>query len=129
MKRVNLKILDSALKDVVGGEFTIQLNDKDTILHLLNKLDETRSGQFFIKKYPEYRSLLHMLWHPVERRFYKHVALSAYTKNNVFWEVRKHPELVLPAGVTIYLGLGLCKSEGEEIVDYETFQRIIQNKL
>ena len=129
MKLVKLKILDSFLKEAIGGEFTLCLKDEANILHLINKIDGCRKERFFVESYPEYRSLLHMTWNPLQKRFYKQIALSAYTKNNEFFEVRKHPELILPDGLTIYLGLGLCKSEGEEIVDFETFQKEIQKSL
>ncbi len=129
MKLVKLKILDSFLKEAIGGEFTLYLCDEANILHLINKVDTCRKGKFFIKNYPEYRSLLHMTWNPVKKRFYRTIAISAYTKNNKFFEARKNPRLILPDGLTIFLGLGLCKSEGEEIVDFETFKKEIRKSL
>ena len=123
MKQVKLKVLDSSLKEVLGREFNIELDDEANILDLIIKIDATRKGKFFIKNYPEYHSLLHLMWNPVKKRFYRQIALSAYTKDNKFFEVRKNPQLKLPDGLTIFLGLGLCKSESEEIVDYVTFQR------
>ncbi|MGD8506303.1 MAG: hypothetical protein PVF15_06520 [Candidatus Bathyarchaeota archaeon] len=129
MKLVKLKILDSFLKETIGGEFVLYLYDEANILHLINKVDICRKGKFFIKNYPEYRSLLHMTWNPIQKRFYKTIAISAYTKNNEFFEARENPKLILPDGLTIFLGLGLCKSEGEEIVDFETFQKELQKSL
>ncbi len=129
MKRVTLKILDSSLKEAIGGEFTLFLHDKANILHLLKKIDACRKGRFFIKNYPEYRTLLHMTWNPLQKRFYKQIALSAYTEDREFFEVRKNPELALPSSLTIFLGLGLCKSEAEEIVDFETFKREVAKGL
>jgi hypothetical protein len=126
MKVVTLKILDSSVKETIGGEFTLCLYDDANILHLINKIDTCRKGRFFIATYPEYRSLLHMIWNPLQKRFYKQIALSAYTTNNEFFEARKNPERVLPNGLTIFLGLGLCKSEGEELVDFETFQKAMR---
>jgi hypothetical protein len=129
MKQVKLKILDSSLKEVLGGEFNIKLDDEADILDLIIKVDSTQKGRFFIKNYPEYRSLLHLMWNPIEKRFYRQIALSAYTKDNQFFEVRKNPQLTLPDGLTIFLGLGLCKSEYEEIVDFETLQKLMRNSL
>lgn len=129
MKQVKLKVLDSSLKEVLGGEFTIRLLDKANILDLINEIDATKKGQFFIKDYPEYHSLPQMMWNPIEKRFYKQIALSAYTTDNKFFEVRKNPHLKLPDGLTIYLGLGLCKSESEEVVDFEAFQKLIESSL
>lgn len=104
----------------------MQLQEEANILDLIEQIDTSRKGQFFIEGYPEYRSLLHMMWNPVMKRFYKQIALSAYTRDNTFFEVRKKPYLTLPDGLTIFLGLGLCKSEHEEIIDYETF---LQTKI
>jgi hypothetical protein len=128
MKRVTLKILDSSLKQVIGGEFTVCLKDDANVLDLINEVDASRKKGFFLKDYPEYRSLLHMTWNPVKKRFYKQIALSAYAQNNEFFEVRKNPAIVLPDGLTVFLGLGLCKSEHEEIVDFEAFQKTIRDK-
>lgn len=129
MKHVKLKILDSSLKEVLEGEFTVRLQEGANILDLINEIDDSRKGQFFIKNYPEYQSLLHMMWNPIENRFYKQIAISAYTKNQKFFEVRKDPWLVLPDGLTVFLGLGLCKSESEEVVDFETFQKMMKSSL
>ena len=126
IKHVKLKVLDPSLKEVLGGEFNIELDDEANILDLIIKIDSTRKGRFFIKNYPEYRSLLHLMWNPFEKRFYKQIALSAYTKDNRFFEIRKNPQLKLPDGLAIFLGLGLCKSESEEIVNFETLQKIMQ---
>lgn len=129
MKQIKLKVLDSSLKEVLGGEFSVRLEDEANILDLINKIDATRRGQFIIKNYPEYHSLLHLMWNPIEKRFYKQIALSAYTTDNKFFEVRKNPYLKLPDGLTIFLGLGLCKSESEEAVDFETFQKSMKGSL
>ncbi len=129
MKQVKLKILDSSLKEVIGGEFTIHLKDDANILDLINEIDVSRKGRFFIKNYPEYHSLLHMMWNPIKKDFYKQVALSAYTGSRQFFEIRKNPTIVLPDGLTVFLGLGLCKSEHEDIVDFETFQKVIRTEL
>jgi len=129
MKHVKLKILDSSLKEVLEGEFTVRLQEGANILDLIKEIDDSRKGRFFIKNYPEYQSLLHMMWNPIENRFYKQIAISAYTKNQKFFEVRKDPWLVLPDGLTVFLGLGLCKSESEEIVDFETFQKMMKSSL
>jgi hypothetical protein len=122
MKQIKLKVIDSSLKEVLGGEFTVGLEDEANVLDLIKKIDATRHGKFFIKLFPEYKSLLHLMWNPIEKRFYRQIALSAYKKENKFFEVRKNPELKLPDGLTIFLGLGLCKSESEEVVDFETLQ-------
>jgi len=66
MKLVKLTILDSFLKEVIGGDFTMWLKDDANVLHLIHKVDACRRGRFFIERYPEYRSLLHMTWSPFQ---------------------------------------------------------------
>jgi hypothetical protein len=52
MKQIKLKVIDSSLKEVLGGEFTVNIDDEADILELIKKFDATRKGQFFIKNYP-----------------------------------------------------------------------------
>jgi hypothetical protein len=89
MKQVKLKIIDSFLKEVLGGNFTVHLHKEANILDLVDEIDVSLKGRFFIKNYPEYRSLLHMMWNPIEKRFYKQIALSAYTQDKKFFEREK----------------------------------------
>ncbi len=58
---------------------------------------------------------------------YKQIALSAYTKDKKFFEARKNSYIVLPDALTIFLGLGLCTSESEESVDFETFHHLLKS--
>ena len=67
-----------------------------------------------------------MIWNPIEQRIYKQIATAAY-KDRKFFDVRGNPDSVLSDGLTIYLGLGLCKS-AEEVVDYKRFREAIQKK-
>jgi hypothetical protein len=124
MKRIKIVVTDSSLKDVVGKEVNLCLYDKASFLHVLKKLDVCTKGNFLIKDFPEYRSLFHMIWNPIEKRIYKQIATSAY-KDREFFDIRENPQNTLPNGLTIYLGLGLCKSEAEEVVDFKTFQKLI----
>ncbi|MFH0897463.1 MAG: hypothetical protein V1850_05395, partial [Candidatus Bathyarchaeota archaeon] len=66
-----------------------------------------------------YKSLLHMVCHPFENRFYKQVAIQGYTSPGSFFNVRENPKIPLPNGITIILApQGPCISEAEDIVDW-----------
>ena len=126
MKKMKIVVTDYSLKDVIGKEIILFLYDNANFIHALKKIDICTRGKFLIRKYPEYHSLLHMVWNPIEQRIYKQIATAAY-KNSEFFDIRRNPHTVLPDGLTIYLGLGLCKSE-EEVINYERFREAIQNK-
>ncbi|MFP3985191.1 MAG: hypothetical protein ACLFU9_04405 [Candidatus Bathyarchaeia archaeon] len=127
MKKTKIVVTDSSLKDIIGKEVSLYLYDDADFLHVLRKLDVCTKGKFLLKDYPEYRSLFHMVWNPIERRIYKHIATSAY-KDREFFDIRRNPHETLPDGLTIYLGLGLCKSEAEEVISYKKFKEAIQNE-
>lgn len=126
MKKIRIIFTGSSLKEIIGKEVNLYLYDNADFIHALKKIDICTKGKFLIKDHPEYHSLLHMVWNPIEKRIYKHIATSAY-KDREFFDIRRKPQSVLPDGVTIYLGLGLCKSEAEEVISYEKFMETIQN--
>jgi len=126
MKKIKVVFTSSSLKEIIGKEVNLYLHDNADFIHALKKIDICTKGKFLIKDYPEYHSLLHMIWNPIEKRIYKHIATSAY-KDREFFDIRRNPQSVLPDGVTVYLGLGLCKSEAEEVISYEKFMETIQN--
>ena len=45
MKQIQSKILDSSLKQVIGGEFTIHLKEDASVLDLINEIDAGRKGR------------------------------------------------------------------------------------
>jgi hypothetical protein len=104
---------------VIKGPFECSLHEKGTILDLIQCADREilkKAGTFPVKGY---KSLLHMVYHPVENRFYKQVAIQGYSKPGSFLNVRDNPEKPLPNGVTIILvPEGPCISEGETVVDW-----------
>ncbi|MFQ6068597.1 MAG: hypothetical protein ACE5KD_03540, partial [Candidatus Bathyarchaeia archaeon] len=125
MKKVKIVITDSSLKDIIGKELNLCLYDNANFIHVLKKIDICTKGDFVMRDYPEYHSLFHMIWNPIEQRIYKQIATSAY-KGREFFDIRRNPQSVLPDGLTIYLGLGLCKSEAEEVISYEKFKEAVQ---
>ncbi|NIW16210.1 hypothetical protein GWM83_02000 [Candidatus Bathyarchaeota archaeon] len=71
---------------------------------------------------PDYQSLLHMIYNPVENRFYRQVAITAFKQSGQTLNVRDDPKKEIPEGITVTLiPAGGCISEWEEVVDYKEF--------
>jgi len=118
MKRVRLILREPDINKAVGNELELLLDEQANVIDVIKKVDEIVSsrGRFPVEGC---RSLLHLTFHPLEQRFYKHVALTAYSKSERFLDVRRNPHLTLPDGAVIVLALTLCQSEWEEIVSHE----------
>ena len=121
MKRVKMVIHEPLINKVIGSELNLLLNDKTNVIDAISEVDKliNKKGSFPL---PAYRSLLHMVYNPVENRFYKQVAITAYKEQSQTLNVRDNPEKGLPEEVTIILiPAGGCISEWEEAVDYKEF--------
>jgi len=128
MKRVKLQIQQSAINKNFGVVFDLSLDDKATVIVAIKKVDEIikEKGKFPLK---EYGSLLHMVYNPLEKRFYTQTAITAYAGPQKFIHVRSRPEMSLPEGTEIIIRPeGPCVSEWDDVIDYETFQNA-QKKL
>jgi hypothetical protein len=116
MKRVRLILRDPDLNRIVGNELNLSVDGSATIVDVIRKVDEiiSEKGGFPIAGC---KSLLHLTYHPFEKRFYRHVALTAYSKAERFLNVRNNPELVLPDETTVVLALTICSGEWEPITN------------
>jgi len=125
MKRVKLFIVEPAVNRVIGRELNFSLDDKATLIDVINEADKIISskGAFPI---PHYKSLLHMVYNPVKNRFYKQVAITAYDETGQTLNIRDDPKRELPTGITITLILaGGCISEWEEAISYQEFLKTL----
>ncbi len=118
MKRVRLILRDPDLNKMLGNELELSLKDSANIVDVIRNVDEIilEKGRFPIVGC---KSLLHLIYHPLEKRFYRHVALTAYSKSERFLNVRNNPKLILPDETTAVLALTICSSEWEPIVNPE----------
>jgi hypothetical protein len=76
----------------------------------------------------DYRSLLHMVYNPVENRFYKPVAVTVHEESDQTLNVRDNPKktstsrrdniILIPTGDI---------SEWEEAINYKEFSKTISN--
>jgi len=125
MKRIKLVIHEPLINRVIGGELNLLLNDGADVIDAIREVDKMISskGSFPV---PGYQSFLHMIYNPVENRFYKQVALTAYNESGQMLNFRDDPKKELPMGVAIVLiPAGGCVSEWEEAIDYEEFLKAI----
>jgi hypothetical protein len=121
MKNVKMVIHEPAINKLVGRELNLALDDEASLVDAIDRLDKVISskGEFLVA---DYRSLLHMIYNPIENRFYKQVAITAQKENGQTLNVRDNPRTPLPEETTIILiPKGGCISEWEEAVDYKEF--------
>jgi len=118
MKKVTLILRDPDINKMLGDRFELLLDEEANVIDLINQVDQMilSRGEFPVKGC---KSLLHLTFHPIEKRFYKHVALTAYSQSERFLDVRGNPALTLPDGAVVVLALTICSGPWEEIVNPE----------
>jgi hypothetical protein len=100
MKRIKLFIHETSINKVVGRELDLLLNDRASLVGAISEVDKiiNSKGSFPV---PDYRSLLHMIYNPVENRFYKQVATTAYNQSGQRLNMRDDPKKELPEGIPV----------------------------
>ncbi|NIQ04194.1 MAG: hypothetical protein GWO20_00215, partial [Candidatus Korarchaeota archaeon] len=93
---------EPTINKILGRELSIALEDNASLVDAIREVDKmiNRKGGFPVS---EYRSLLHMVYNPVENRFYKQVAVIAYDESGQSLNIREDPKKQLPAGITVTL--------------------------
>jgi len=123
MKRVKLVIHEPLINRVIGSELNLLLDDKANLVDAINEADKmiNKKGGFPL---PDYQSLLHMVYNPIENRFYKQVAVTAHNELGQMLNARDNPKNELPEGTTIILiPTGGCISEWEEALNHKEFSK------
>ena len=125
MKRIKLIIHEPLINKTIGSELNLLLNDKANLIDAISEMDKMISmkGEFPV---PNYQSLLHMVYNPLQNRFYKQAAITAYDESGQLPNMRDALKKALPEGVTVVLiPAGGCISEWEEAIDYKEFLKAI----
>ena len=126
MKRIKLIVHEPSVNKIVDSELSLELNGDANLVTAVNEVDRLidQRGGFPLS---EYGSLLHMIYDPVENRFYNQVAVAAYMEGGDMVDLRADPKKKLPAGITVVLiPSGGCISEWEEAIDHQEFRRAMQ---
>ncbi len=125
MKRIRLVIYEPSINKIVGRELNLQLDDEANLVDAIKEVDKIIIGKESFPV-PHYRSLLHMIYNPVENRFYKQVAIRAHAESDPRLDIREDPRKKLPERTTIIIiPAGGCISEWEEALNYEIFLKAI----
>ncbi len=125
MKRIKLFIHEPTINKVIGRELDLLLNDKANLIDAMKEIDKMIRGRGNFPV-PDYRSLLHMIYNPVENRFYNQVAITAYKESGQRLNVRDDPKKELVEGITVTLiPAGGCITAWEEAIDYEKFLKAL----
>ena len=115
MKSVTLIVRQTQINKIFPNGFHLLLEDDSSVLDAIRAADEEIKNK--VEKFPveKCKSLLHMVYHPREDRFYKQVAVQAYTTSNPFISLRENPRMQLPNDVTIIIvPAGGCTTDWEE---------------
>jgi len=121
MKRVKIFIHEPSINKLIGRELNLLLNENANIIDAINEVDKVikSKGSFPVL---HYGSLLHMVYNPVENRFYEQVAITAHKPSGKILNVRANTTQEFPDGITIILiPAGGCITAWEEAIDYEKF--------
>jgi hypothetical protein len=72
-------------------------------------------------------SLLHPLYNPQKKRFYRQIGINGYTKDRMFINLREEPLQTLPDNSAVYISTkGPCITDFDPIIPYEEFLKAIK---
>jgi len=118
VKKVVLIVRQTEIGRIFPNGFQLLLQDDASTLDAINTADEEikrKCGNFPAKKF---KSLLQMVYHPHEDRFYKQVGIQAHTDSEPFLNIRENPRMRLPDNTTIILiPQGGCTTDWEEPIE------------
>ena len=115
MKKVTLIVRQTEINKIFANSLQLLLEDNSSTLDAIKVADEEikkKCGNFPVKGF---KSLLQMVYHPYEDRFYKQVAIQASIKSKPFLNVRENPKMPLPnETIIILIPQGGCQTDWEE---------------
>jgi len=103
MKSLTLIVRQTQINRIFPNGFHLLLEDDSSVLDAIRVADEETKNHVGTFPVEKCKSLLHMVYHSCEDRFYKQVAVQAYTASNPFINLREKPRMQLPNQVTIIL--------------------------
>jgi hypothetical protein len=103
---------------VDGQKYELNFGKKVNIIDVILKTEKKENR----KKY----SLLHILYNPKKKQFYKQIGISVYTTEKKFINLREDPLQILQNKSTVYLNTqGPCIGDFEPILPYEEFLKAL----
>lgn len=101
--KITFVIQQTDIRRIIREPLELRLDEDKSIIDAIRLVDEEilkRAGKFPIKGY---KSLLHMVYHPFENRFYKQVAIQGYLGPGSFLNIREKPKAPLLDDLTVIL--------------------------
>jgi hypothetical protein len=115
MKHATLIVRQSEINETFPNGLQLVLEDNASVFDAIRAFDKEISkkvGEFPVRRW---KSLLHMVYHQYEGRFYKQVAIQAYTPSTSFLNMRENPRKPLPNDATrVLIPEGGCTTDWEE---------------
>jgi hypothetical protein len=117
MKKITLIVRQTEISKIFPNGLQLLLENRASTVDAIDVADgeiKKKCSGFPVKKY---ESLLQMVYHPSENRFYKQVAIQAYSKSKEFLNIRENPKMPLPdETVIVLIPQGGCQTDWEEPV-------------
>lgn len=114
MKRVTVIIRQREINKFFPQAFQLTLKEEASVIDAINAVDEEIKKKANVFPIGKYRSLLQMIYHPIEKRFYKQVAIHANVKSKPI-NIRENLTAPLPDETTVILiPENGCQTDWEE---------------
>lgn len=114
MKKVTVIIRQREINKFFPQAFQLILKDEASIIDTVKAVDEEIKKKANVFPFGKYKSLLHMVYHPIAKRFYKQVAIHANIKNKPI-NIRENLTAPLPDETTVILiPENGCQTDWEE---------------
>jgi hypothetical protein len=114
MKKVTVIIRQREINKLFPQPFQLTLKDEASIIDVIKAVDEEIKRKVGFFPVGRYKSLLQIVYHSNENRFYKQVAIHAHAKSKVI-NVRENPTSPLPNETTvIIIPENGCQTDWEE---------------
>lgn len=115
MKQITLIVRQAEISKAFPNDLQLVLEENASALDAIkagNEEIKRKCGNFPVKGF---KSLLQMVYHPYEDRFYKQVAIQASIKSKPFLNIRENPKMPLPnETIIILIPQGGCQTDWEE---------------
>ncbi|MEM3549376.1 MAG: hypothetical protein QXP36_06275 [Conexivisphaerales archaeon] len=114
MKKVTVIIRQREINKFFPQAFQLILKDEASIIDTVKAVDEEIKKKAKVFPIGKYKNLLQMVYHPIEKRFYKQVAIHANVKSKPI-NIRENLTAPLPNETTVILiPENGCQTDWEE---------------
>jgi hypothetical protein len=117
LKTVTVLVRQTQIGKLFPKGFRILLTDGANALDAIKAVDEEMKIRAFSFPVKGFESLLQMVFHQTENRFYKQVAIQASSESEKLLDVKENPKMILPdETLMILVPEGGCTTDWEEPV-------------